>query len=81
MNRRQADSLTQTKPKQPSGRRTHREWNPSVERVHLLEAIDNLSSFGLGAQAAIERSIEVAAHALMLDPLTKAVCHRPGSTR
>jgi alpha-galactosidase len=34
----------------------------------------NLSFFGLGAQAAIDRSIETAAHALMLDPLTAAVC-------
>lgn len=34
----------------------------------------NLSFFDLGAQAAVERSIEVAAHALMLDPLTAAVC-------
>lgn len=34
----------------------------------------NLSFFDLGAQAAVERSIEMAAHALMLDPLTAAVC-------
>lgn len=34
----------------------------------------NLSVFDLGAQAAIERSRELAIHALMLDPLTAAVC-------
>jgi alpha-galactosidase len=34
----------------------------------------NLSMFDLGAQAAIERSKEMAIHALMLDPLTAAVC-------
>ncbi|HEX2854492.1 MAG TPA: alpha-glucosidase/alpha-galactosidase [Opitutaceae bacterium] len=34
----------------------------------------NLAMFDLGAQAAIERSIEKAIHALMLDPLTAAVC-------
>ncbi|WP_438479225.1 alpha-glucosidase/alpha-galactosidase [Oleiharenicola lentus] len=34
----------------------------------------NLNFFDLGAQAAIDRSIETAAHALMLDPLTAAVC-------
>ena len=34
----------------------------------------NLAMFDLGAQAAIERSKEAAIHALMLDPLTAAVC-------
>lgn len=34
----------------------------------------NLSMFDLGAQAAIEKSKELAVHALMLDPLTAAVC-------
>jgi len=34
----------------------------------------NLTMFDLGAQAAINRSNETAAHALMLDPLTAAVC-------
>lgn len=34
----------------------------------------NMHVFDLGAQAAIERSIEHAVHALMLDPLTAAVC-------
>jgi len=34
----------------------------------------NLSMFDLGAQAAIDRSIEAAIHALMLDPLSAAVC-------
>ena len=34
----------------------------------------NLSMFDLGAQAAVERSKDLAAHALMLDPLTAAVC-------
>ncbi|MCC5841029.1 MAG: alpha-glucosidase/alpha-galactosidase [Opitutales bacterium] len=34
----------------------------------------NLAVFDLGAQAAIERSKEMAIHALMLDPLTAAVC-------
>lgn len=34
----------------------------------------NLGLFDLGAQAAIERSIEKAVHALLLDPLTAAVC-------
>lgn len=34
----------------------------------------NLAFFDLGAQAAIERSIEKAIYALLLDPLTAAVC-------
>ena len=34
----------------------------------------NMRMFDLGAQAAIERSKEKAIHALMLDPLTAAVC-------
>lgn len=34
----------------------------------------NMGLFDLGAQAAIERSREKAIHALMLDPLTAAVC-------
>lgn len=34
----------------------------------------NLAMFGLAAEAAIHRSIETAVHALMLDPLTAAVC-------
>ncbi|MFT5241740.1 MAG: alpha-galactosidase [Candidatus Promineifilaceae bacterium] len=34
----------------------------------------NMSMFDLGAQAAIEKSKEMAAHALMLDPLTAAMC-------
>lgn len=34
----------------------------------------NLSFFDLGAQAAIERSLTLASQALMLDPLTAAVC-------
>jgi alpha-galactosidase len=34
----------------------------------------NMRSFELGATAAIERSKEAAIHALMLDPLTAAVC-------
>lgn len=34
----------------------------------------NMAMFDLGAQAAIDRSIETAVHALMLDPLTAAVC-------
>jgi Alpha-galactosidases/6-phospho-beta-glucosidases, family 4 of glycosyl hydrolases len=34
----------------------------------------NLGMFDLGAQAAIERSKEAAIHALMLDPLSAAVC-------
>ena len=34
----------------------------------------NMAMFDLGAQAAIERSIEKAIYALMLDPLTAAVC-------
>lgn len=36
--------------------------------------VTNLGMFDLGAQAAIERSKEAAIHALMLDPLTAAVC-------
>lgn len=36
--------------------------------------VSNMSMFDLGAQAAIERSIEKAIHALYLDPLTAAVC-------
>lgn len=34
----------------------------------------NMAMIGLAAQAAIERSIEIAIHALLLDPLTAAVC-------
>lgn len=34
----------------------------------------NMSMFDLGAQAAIERSVEKAVYALLLDPLTAAVC-------
>ncbi len=34
----------------------------------------NMRMFDLGAQAAIEHSKEKAIHALMLDPLTAAVC-------
>jgi len=34
----------------------------------------NLGMFDLGAQAAVERSVEKAIYALMLDPLTAAVC-------
>jgi len=34
----------------------------------------NMSMFELGVQAAIERSKEAATHAMMLDPLTAAVC-------
>jgi alpha-galactosidase len=34
----------------------------------------NISMFDLGAQAAIERSVEKAIYALMLDPLTAAIC-------
>jgi alpha-galactosidase len=34
----------------------------------------NMSLFDLGAQAAIERRIDLAIHALMLDPLSAAVC-------
>ena len=36
--------------------------------------VSNMSLFDLGAQAAIERSVEKAIYALMLDPLTAAVC-------
>ncbi len=34
----------------------------------------NMRMFDLGAQACIERSVEKAIYALMLDPLTAAVC-------
>ncbi len=34
----------------------------------------NMRMFDLGAQAAIESSVELAIYALMLDPLTSAVC-------
>lgn len=34
----------------------------------------NMRMFDLGAQACVERSIELAIHALMLDPLSAAVC-------
>ena len=34
----------------------------------------NMAMYDLGAQAAIERSKEMAVHALMLDPLTAAMC-------
>lgn len=40
----------------------------------------NLGMFDLGAQAVIERSKEAAIHALMLDPLSAAVC-TPGQIR
>lgn len=40
----------------------------------------NLGMFDLGAQAVIERSKEAAIHALMLDPLSAAVC-TPGEIR
>jgi len=36
--------------------------------------VSNMSSFDLGAIAAVERSKEAAIHSLMLDPLTAAVC-------
>jgi alpha-galactosidase len=36
--------------------------------------VSNMSFFDLAATAAIERSVEAAVHALMLDPLTAAVC-------
>ena len=36
--------------------------------------VSNMSMFDLGAQAAIERSVEKAIYALMLDPLCAAVC-------
>jgi alpha-galactosidase len=36
--------------------------------------VSNMSMFDLGAQAAMEKSIEKAIYALMLDPLTAAVC-------
>jgi hypothetical protein len=38
----------------------------------------NLGMFELGALAAIERSVEKAIYALLLDPLTAAVC-TPGA--
>jgi len=34
----------------------------------------NMGLFDLGAQAAIERSVEMAVHALLLDPLTATMC-------
>ncbi|MEX2608068.1 MAG: alpha-glucosidase/alpha-galactosidase, partial [Kiritimatiellia bacterium] len=34
----------------------------------------NLAMFDLAADASIHKSIEAAVHALMLDPLTAAVC-------
>ncbi len=34
----------------------------------------NMGTIALGAQAAMERSIEAAIHALLLDPLTAAIC-------
>jgi alpha-galactosidase len=40
----------------------------------------NMSLFDLGAQAAIERSVEKAIYALLLDPLTAAVC-TPGEIK
>ncbi len=36
--------------------------------------VSNMSYFDLAATAAIERNVEAAIHALMLDPLTAAVC-------
>jgi alpha-galactosidase len=33
-----------------------------------------MSMIDLGARAAIDRSIEAAVHALLLDPLTAAIC-------
>lgn len=40
----------------------------------------NMSVFDLGAQAGIERSVEKAIHAMLLDPLTAAVC-TPGEIK
>jgi len=42
--------------------------------------VTNMSMFDLGAQAAMERSVEKAIYALMLDPLTAAVC-TPGQIK
>lgn len=36
--------------------------------------LSNMAMFDLGAQAAIDRSVEAAIHALLLDPYTSAVC-------
>jgi alpha-galactosidase len=40
----------------------------------------NMRMFDLGAQAAIEQSVELAIYALMLDPLCGAVCS-PAETK
>ena len=43
--------------------------------AHMAGLCDsNMRMFDLGAQACIEKSIEKATYALMLDPLTSAVC-------
>jgi alpha-galactosidase len=48
------------------------------QMAHVCGA--NMAMFDLAAKAAIEKSVEAAAHALMFDPLTSAVC-TPGEIR
>ncbi len=48
-------------------------FGPLPPQLAALSA-SNMSVFDLGAQAGIERSIEKTVYALMLDPLTAAVC-------
>ena len=48
---------------------------------HMAAVCDwNMRMFDVAADAAIERSIEKAIHALMLDPLTAAICS-PGEIK
>ncbi|ATC65423.1 alpha-glucosidase/alpha-galactosidase [Nibricoccus aquaticus] len=46
----------------------------ALPRQMAAVSASNLSFFDLGAEAAINRSVETAVHALLLDPLTSAVC-------
>lgn len=48
-------------------------YGPLPKQMAAICAMD-MRVFDLAAQAAIERSVELAVHALMMDPLTSAVC-------
>ena len=53
-----------------STRRTTALYCPQMAAV----CASNMATFDLGARAAIERSKEAAIHALLLDPVTAAMC-------
>jgi len=56
-----------------SARRRLRDDRQSARSFEKKDA-SNLSMFGLSADASVNRQIETAVHALMLDPLTADVC-------